>query len=432
MATDTTAAAAGGINALGRTARAPDTERLPGRGGPCWPEIRLEQIGPFAGLRPEIVAILRTHLRCMTFLAGETLFGEGERTGGRLYIVISGEVSVCKCGHDPLTRAPLEYEIGVRGPGEIVGSVSLLDRRPASATARCRSDVTAAMLDLDAIPRSSLPRRVRRALENQLAFHLATKLRDTLDARVDTLRNESELASFRNAIALVLVGALSMLSVYTLALGAVAGLDLPSEARIAITPLVILMFAAAFWSVIRLSRFPLAFYGLRLDNWRPALSLAIKASLVFIAALAAVKWLLIAVVPNLQHLSLVAPAKISLDGDGQVSWALYGTIAVLYALFVPAQEFVARCGIQAPLYAFLDGSEVTRRTWAILVSNFAFAAAHAHTNPTFALASFLPGIFWGWLFARTHSLLAVSVSHVMIGGAGIFLFGVEDFLAELF
>lgn len=393
---------------------------------------RLEGIAPFAGLRPDIIATLRTHLRFAAFTAGETLFREGERTGGCLYIILSGEVSVCKCGHDPLTRAPLEYEVAVRGPGEIVGSVSLLDRRPASASARCRTDVRVAVLDLDAIPRGSLPRRVRRALENQLAFHMATKLRDTLDARVDALRHEAELAGYRNAIALVLVGALSMLSVYTLALGAVAGLNLPSEARLAITPLVILMFAAAFWSVIRLSRFPLAFYGLRLDNWRPALGLAVKASLGFIAVMAAVKSLLIAVAPHVQHMSVIAPANISFSGDGQVSALVYVGIFVVYALFVPAQEFVARCGIQAPLYAFLDGSEFTRRTWAILVSNFAFAAAHAHTNPTFALASFLPGIFWGWLFARTHSLLAVSVSHVMVGGAGIFLFGVEDFLAELF
>lgn len=394
--------------------------------------LRLERIAPFAGLRPDIIATLRTYLRFADFAAGETLFREGERTGGCLYIIVSGEVSLCKCGHDPLTRAPLEYEIAVRGNDEIVGSVSLLDRRPASATARCRTDVRAAVLDLNAIPRGSLPRRVRRALENQLAFHMATKLRDTLDARVDALRHEAELAGYRNAIALVLVGALSMLSVYTLALGAVAGLNLPSEARLAITPLVILMFAAAFWSVIRLSRFPLAFYGLRLDNWRPAVALALKASLGFIAIMAGVKWLLIVLVPHVQHLSVVAPAGISLGGGGQVSWPTYAAIVVFYVLFVPAQEFVARCGIQAPLYAFLGGSELTRRTWAILVSNFAFAAAHAHTNPTFALASFLPGIFWGWLFARTHSLLAVSVSHVLIGGAGIFLFGVEDFLAALF
>jgi len=396
------------------------------------PDIRLERIEPFSGVSPEVVATLRNHMRIIHFLAGETLFREGERTGGRLYIIVAGEVSVCKCGHDPLTRAPLEYEIALRGPEQLVGSVSLLDRRPASATARCRTDVTAAVLDLDAIPSGSLPKRVRRALENQLAFHLATKLRNTIEAQVDTLRHEAELAGYRNAIALVLVGALSMLSVYTLALGAVAGSDLPSEARIAITPLVILMFTAAFWSVIRLSRFPLAFYGLRLDNWRPALAFSVRASLVFLAVIAATKWVLIAAIPSISHLSVLAPASISLDGQTQVPLLAYTGVAILYALFVPAQEFVARCGIQAPLFAFLDGSELTRRTWAILVSNFAFAAAHAHTNPTFALASFIPGIFWGWLFARTHSLLAVSVSHVIVGGAGIFVFGVEDFLAELF
>lgn len=376
--------------------------------------------------------MLRTHLRRVEFASGEPLFREGDRTGGRLFIILSGEVSICKCGHDPVNRTPLEYEIAVRGPEQIVGSVSLLDRRPASATARCRGVVTAAVLDLDAIPSGSLPRKVRRALENQLAFFLATRLRDTLDARVDALRNEAELAGYRNAIALVLVGALSMLSVYTLALGAISGLDLPLQARLAITPLVILTFAAAFLAVIRLSRFPLAFFGLRLDNWRPALSLALKASLIFVAAMAALKWLLILTVPGLEGWSVITPATIAIHGQTHISWGLYTGVFTLYALFVPAQEFVARCGIQAPLFAFLDGSELKRRTWAILVSNFAFAAAHAHTNPTFALATFLPGIFWGWLFARTHSLMAVSVSHVMIGGAGIFLFGIEDFLAALF
>lgn len=376
--------------------------------------------------------MLRTYLRRVEFASGEPLFREGDRTGGRLFIILSGEVSICKCGHDPVNRTPLEYEIAVRGPEQIVGSVSLLDRRPASATARCRGVVTAAVLDLDAIPSGSLPRKVRRALENQLAFFLATRLRDTLDARVDALRNEAELAGYRNAIALVLVGALSMLSVYTLALGAISGLDLPLQARLAITPLVILTFAAAFLAVIRLSRFPLAFFGLRLDNWRPALSLALKASLIFVAAMAALKWLLILTVPGLEGWSVITPATIAIHGQTHISWGLYTGVFALYALFVPAQEFVARCGIQAPLFAFLDGSELKRRTWAILVSNFAFAAAHAHTNPTFALATFLPGIFWGWLFARTHSLMAVSVSHVMIGGAGIFLFGIEDFLAALF
>jgi CRP-like cAMP-binding protein len=430
MAADTTASLAGGADAGQQADRADRWRRVfstPATGL----DIELERITPFSSLPGEVNTVLRAFLRRIEFSAGEPLFRENDRTAGRLYIVLNGEVSICKCGHDPISRAPLEYEIAVRGPEQIVGSVSLLDRRPASATARCRTDVTVAVLDLDAIPSGSLPKKVRRALENQLAFHLATRLRDTLDDRVDALRHEAELAGYRNAIALVLVGALSMLSVYTLALGAIAGLDVTQDARMAVTPLVILMFAAAFFAVIRLSRFPPAFYGLRLDNWRPALGVAIKTSLIFVAIMAALKWLLILTVPGLAGWSLITPASIALGGETPISWGMYAGVVALYALFVPAQEFVARCGIQAPLYAFLDGSEFTRRTWAILVSNFAFAAAHAHTNPTFALASFLPGIFWGWLFARTHSLLGVSVSHVMIGGAGIFVFGVEDFLAAL-
>jgi membrane protease YdiL (CAAX protease family) len=48
------------------------------------------------------------------------------------------------------------------------------------------------------------------------------------------------------------------------------------------------------------------------------------------------------------------------------------------------------------------------------------------------MIAFLPGVFWGWIFARTNSLLAAAVSHFMIGGAGLFLLDVEGFVARLF
>ena len=171
MAADTTASLAGGADAGHQADRADRWRRVfstPATG----PDIELERITPFSSLPGEVNTVLRAFLRRIEFSAGEPLFRENDRTAGRLYIVLNGEVSICKCGHDPISRAPLEYEIAVRGPEQIVGSVSLLDRRPASATARCRTDVTAAVLDLDAIPSGLLPKKVRRALENQLAFHL--------------------------------------------------------------------------------------------------------------------------------------------------------------------------------------------------------------------------------------------------------------------
>jgi hypothetical protein len=67
----------------------------------------------------------------------------------------------------------------------------------------------------------------------------------------------------------------------------------------------------------------------------------------------------------------------------------------------------------------------------ILISNLLFAGAHMHISGAFALAAFIPGIFWGWIFAGANSPLAAATSHLSIGGAGIFLFAIEEFFAAL-
>ena len=110
---------------------------------------------------------------------------------------------------------------------------------------------------------------------------------------------------------------------------------------------------------------------------------------------------------------------------------LYWLAIVLYLVLTPLQEFVARCCLQAPLQAFLPGACLNRQVWSILVSNLLFAGAHLHISFGFALAAFIPGIFWGWIFARTKSLVAAATSHFLIGGACIFLFGIEEFVATL-
>jgi len=58
----------------------------------------------------------------------------------------------------------------------------------------------------------------------------------------------------------------------------------------------------------------------------------------------------------------------------------------------PVQEFVARCGVQAPLYAFLQGSAFKRAGLSIAVSNLVFSAVHAHIGLAFALVAFVLGL----------------------------------------
>ena len=80
---------------------------------------------------------------------------------------------------------------------------------------------------------------------------------------------------------------------------------------------------------------------------------------------------------------------------------------------------------------FLQGSELKRASLSIVVSNLVFSAVHVHIGLAFALLAFIPGLFWGWLFLRTNSWLGASLSHLFLGGAAIFLFGIEELLQKL-
>jgi membrane protease YdiL (CAAX protease family) len=111
-----------------------------------------------------------------------------------------------------------------------------------------------------------------------------------------------------------------------------------------------------------------------------------------------------------------------------ITFYLYG---LAYALFCPVQEFISRSGIQSALQNFLPDSK--SRVWiAIILSNLMFSTAHSHVNLTFALLTFFPGLYWGWMYARQRSLLGVSLSHVMVGVWIFFIVGIDQIWNALF
>jgi len=225
----------------------------------------------------------------------------------------------------------------------------------------------------------------------------------------------------------IAVMALSLMSLYTLLLSALPEFMGTPAVKFAITPFIITLFAAGMGPVTLYSGLPRSSFGLQTANWKSALAFSVLVSLAFIAAAAALKLILIQTTETFSPLSLFGHVRRSM----QVMPPLYWLQAGLYLLLTPVQEFVARCCLQAPLYAFLSGTEFKRHLWSILVSNLVFAAAHAHIGFAFAVAAFIPGLLWGWIFARTNSLPAVAASHFMIGGAGIFLLGLEGMAAKL-
>jgi CRP-like cAMP-binding protein len=77
-----------------------------------------------------------------TLAPGDCLLKEGE-PGGHLYVLMSGAVDVEKADRgDTLTVTRL-------GPGDVVGEISLLTRRPATATVRARGKTLALALARD-------------------------------------------------------------------------------------------------------------------------------------------------------------------------------------------------------------------------------------------------------------------------------------------
>jgi len=385
----------------------------------------------FACLSRQQLRLVLPHIKFKKYKHGRVLLQEGARNPGKIYIILDGQISITKEGISPLESRPADYELAVLRRAEIFGELSFVDGKPSSVSFLAKTDVTLAITDLSASHRRQTVRRVREIVAGKLRSHIAKQADESVILRMNSLQLENQLAAYRSGVGHIVMTILCVLSVYTLTLSFLPAFKNETHANFALSPLIIILFALTFSLVIATSGLPARFFGLQLDNWREALALSVRASILFLLAFVFVKWLLISTSPSFAGVSLLGGADIVAGSKVLSSTAWYWLAFVTYLLLTPMQEFVARSGIQAPLYAFLHGSEQKRRWCSIIASNLVFTAGHAHISLAFALAAFLPGILWGWVFAKTNSLFAAAVSHVIVGGIGMFLFGIEGVVTRL-
>lgn len=90
-----------------------------------------------------------------------------------------------------------------------------------------------------------------------------------------------------------------------------------------------------------------------------------------------------------------------------------------YVLFVPLQELMVRGTLQGPLQELLISPH--KVLWAVLVSNLIFSTTHFHISLGIGLVVYLPGLFWGWLYARHRTLVGVTLSHQLLGIWALFV-----------
>lgn len=238
-----------------------------------------------------------------------------------------------------------------------------------------------------------------------LGSGLYPMLRGVGDPRRDALARE--VARLREATSSFLVYLVFGFSAYALVIKHVADAQWKlANATVLSGPLILAMAAAAtVW--IRRSGFSRQVFGL---TWERAGRHALEATVwtaPVLVALACLKWSALTVleVPGARVFPFLH------GGRAAGPWIA----ALVYALLVPVQEFLARGVLQGALYKLLVGSRVRRHCTAILVSNALFAVTHLHLSIRYGFAAFLGGLLWGVLYARQGSLVGPVVSHVLIG-----------------
>jgi membrane protease YdiL (CAAX protease family) len=159
---------------------------------------------------------------------------------------------------------------------------------------------------------------------------------------------------------------------------------------------------------IKKSNYPLSFFGLTLRNWKKNLLEAVLFTIPILVLCTYAKWLW------LKHMQIDAPLlvaeRLTVHRFLEGSWD--SNLMLLYLLCIPLQEFISRGGIQSAIYSFIPGRFASSRS--ILLASLIFASFHAFITIYFALAVFVLGIFWGWLYARQKSLIGPSVAHLIV------------------
>lgn len=352
------------------------------------------------------LAHLARHLARETYGEGEAILNEGEDSD-RLCLLVAGRVAVHKGGADA--------RLGVVEAGAYFGEMGVLSGAPRSTSVVAETEVELFSLSREALAAIEAATGID-LLAHSLKAHadvLGERLARTNEVAAESMRARLEEFRLRVAFGDLFTNVVIMVFLYTSALGVLKSLAASgSSSTLTTSALLAAMAIGAAW-IMKASGFPPATFGFTLARWQRVLVESVFYSALFCAVVTAAKAALIFRGTGYGHLALFSPWR-SPDGLAATLIA-YG----LYTVLSPVQEFVARGLLQGSLHELFTGRAAPLR--AIVVANAIFSISHQHLGLAYALAVFIPGLFWGWLYWRQRSLLGVSVSHVLIGlwGTGV-------------
>jgi len=341
-----------------------------------------------------------------------SIFQEGE-VEHDVYLIIKGKVEVLKRDE----KSGISYQIATLGAGELVGEMALIDFSPRSASVRSIEDTKFLTLPLARLSALAEHKPIYMQIVHNISKQLTQRLRKTNDFTLKVLQSDIEGTKIRLEMERFLFVTLIVLAAWIFVSSIVSRYtDQIQNTGIISSPVIFIIFLACCYQVKR-SAYPISFYGLTLDRWMKNALEAIVFSLPILVLAVALKYFLIQWIPALQNETVFSFTSNSPD---------HFIFPTIYILFTPLQELIARGCFQSSIHASLTGPHKT--LWSIILSSLLFSAFHAFVSAEFALAAFISGLFWGWLYARQGSLVGCSVSHALIGGWCLSALGFQSIL----
>jgi CRP-like cAMP-binding protein len=366
----------------------------------------------FEGLNEEQIKTLFSISKEIALEKDCYLMREGD-PAREIFLIVEGDLEITR--YD--TKHKQHHTIAVLKAGDTVGEVSLLDSGLRSASACAKSFCRLRSISFDDLHAIADKDKTIYSIFYHLAKNISERLRHSNDVALQAM--ERQLDEFRTRVTLgnFFVYVVIIMSLYTFGLdGLKYVMNVGKNSSYVTLPLT-LVFVILFIFLMKTSDFPLKTFGLTLENWRRAIFEGIVFTIPFAAVILAVKWLLVNYVPHYMGRPLIEGlAKMS--ADPKTWW----TFLFIYILIVaPLQEFLSRGGLQGPLEEFL--SSKYKIPLAILVSNLLFSTMHLFMSLEIGLLVFVPGVYFGWLYSRTHNLLGVWIAHALVGTIGLSIVG---------
>lgn len=348
---------------------------------------------------------------------GQLVFHENDEADA-FYIILEGEAEVYVEKNDAINGHRI-HVLATLKKDDVIGDMALIEDKPRSASLRAKSELSVLKFNLKDVKQHP---QLRLLLTRNLAKILSERLRFTNQITIKNMEENLEQAQARNVLGVFMVAMFWLISLYTLSLTSLIKFEKYLSNSTFLSVGLIFFFAVGILSAMRLTKLPLSRFGITSKDWQKQVLHAVLYTLPIMFVFFVLKMYLVYFCDNPHHINLFSGTDEGVV-DGLFSLKLYLSVVCMYALLSPIQELVARCALQSTFFYFLPGNE-TFRTWnAIILSNLIFASVHSHLSLFFASLTFLPGLFWGWLFNKQRSYIGVSVSHILLGVWVIFIIG---------